>query len=186
LISTYLRDANPDGVEARLDGKAAVKERRAVAVRALHAIWLQWRAEAAAVTHSLPVGDYHDEALRQLHQHWIAELGAPHFFDDLMRVFFDRAGRVIFASPDPPTAMRDFWEGKPVRGRRAEDNAERNRKLTEAVQDRVDSGETNEKAIAAVAETAGMRCDTMHKIYYEKFLEVRAARQLRAMWNSEQ
>ena len=87
----------------------------------------------------------------RVRERWIA-LGAPNLFDGLLRGFFDRAGRVIFESPNPLTAMRDFWEGKPLRGRRREDNLERNRTITAAVQDRVETGEENEKAIAAVAE----------------------------------
>jgi len=196
-IRAYLRDAQPDVIDAQMDGKAAVEERRASAVRALQALWRQWKAEVVKETHEVeaarqlcdeaPAADIavrfkgpEIEAARRVRERWIA-LGAPHFFDDLLRVFFDRAGRVIFESPYPPAAMRDFWEGKPMRGRRKEDNAERDRKITADVQDQVDAGETIEKAIAAVAETVGMRSDTVHKIYYAYCLEERAVRELQAL-----
>ena len=114
-------------------------------------------------------------------------LGAPSLFDHLLRGFFDRAGHVIFASPDPLAAMRNFWEGKPRRGRHKESNAERDRNLRAAVEERVNSGETNEEAIAAVAETVSMPYDTVHKIYYRNCLEVRAVLELQAlMRNAEQ
>jgi len=217
LINVYLRDTQPNLVEERLDGKAAVEERRAAAVRALHALWHQWKAEvtremraveaawrdkAPAADHVLTIEEF--EAIRQkaevaeevhfrleveaamrVRERWIA-LGAPNLFDGLLRGFFDRAGRVIFESPNPLTAMRDFWEGKPLRGRRREDNLERNRTITAAVQDRVETGEENEKAIAAVAEALCMPYDTVHKIYYAHCLEERAVRGLRARLNAGQ
>src|SRR5215472_10782795 len=77
--------------------------------------WRQWKAEVVKETHEVeaarqlcdeaPAADIavrfkgpEIEAARRVRERWIA-LGAPHFFDDLLRVFFDRAGRVIFESP---------------------------------------------------------------------------------------
>jgi hypothetical protein len=55
----------------------------------------------------------------------VSLLGAPPNSDRLLQDFFDRAGRLIFASPDPLAAMRVFLEGVPRRGDQAmeEDNA---------------------------------------------------------------
>jgi hypothetical protein len=184
LIPLYLRDAQVTENDVRDDGAGAVDARRAEAVKALHTLWRQWRADCSAIS-CLPVGDYHGEALRQLHRHWVAELGAPPWFNRALQDFFDRAGRIIFASPNPVTAMRVLWGGR-RRGRSAEANAERDRNLTEAVQDQIDAGVSIEKAIGAVAERVGMRRDTLHKIYYNKCLEVRAARELRTLWDAEQ
>jgi hypothetical protein len=182
-ISEYLADAQVTAADLRRDGAAALA-RRAKAVRALHAIWLKWKA-ATLSTGNLPLADYADDALRQLHQHWIGELGAPADFDRALRDFFDRAGRVLFASPDPLTAMRVLWEGPPRRGRRAEDNAERDYRLAMAVQERVDDGASIEAASAAVGEAGRpyLSGEAVRKAYNRWRLEVRAERELRTIWN---
>jgi len=124
-----------------------------------------------------------EAALQQRRADWIA-LGAPLDFDRALCVFFERAGRVIFANPDPSAAMRIFWEGKPRRGRRAEDNAERNFELAAAVQERVDAGETIEDASHAVGEAARpcLSEEAVRKVYYRLRVKVRAERAFRALW----
>jgi hypothetical protein len=131
------------------------------------------------------LADYAEDALRQLHRHWIDELGAPADFDRALRDFFDRAGRALFASPDPLAAMRLLWEGPPRRGRRAEDNAERDYRLAMAVQERVDAGATIEAASASVGEAGRpyLSGEAVRKAYNRWRLEVRAERELRAIWN---
>jgi len=129
-----------------------------------------------------------EAAIQQRREHWIVTLGAPPFFDRLLRVFFERARHIIFASPDPPTAMRNFWEGGvPVKGRRKEDNVDRNRKITTAVLDRVDAGEKLADAIRAVAALPRLHLspEAVWTIYYACYEEERAVRGLRVLLDSE-
>jgi hypothetical protein len=214
LINAYLLGDHPDAVYP--GGKAAAKERRAANVRALHYLWRRWRAEANAAEaaaricveaqreeapayvpladgslhHPLPSPDEAaaiEVAIQQRREHWVDTLGAPPLFDRLLRVFFERAGRIIFASPDPATAMRDFFAGVPVRGRR-KDNVARDRKITAAVLNRVDAGEKLTAAIKAVAD-ASRRPSLSHQavrtIYDDCREEALAVRALRGLWNSE-
>jgi hypothetical protein len=131
--------------------------------------WAQ--AEMAAVA----------DAIKRQREHWETPcdkggLGAPRGLEPMLRIFFEHAGRAIFASPDPPAAMRVFWEGRPRRGRPKEDNTERAKyerdlALAVAVQKRIYAAgaTTNEKAIAEVAdETEGppLSFESVHKIYY--------------------
>jgi hypothetical protein len=95
-----------------------------------------------------------EAAIQQRREHWIG-LGAPRGFDRMLWIFFEHAGRAIFASPDPMAAMRAFWEGKPWQIRKTKaKNAERDLALAVAVQERVDAGESIEAAIGAVAAEA--------------------------------
>jgi hypothetical protein len=64
--------------------------------------------------------------------------------------------------------VRIFWEGAPHSGRTREDNAERDLDLAIAVQEHVYAGSSKEKAIFAVAETAYLSADAVHKIYYRR------------------
>jgi hypothetical protein len=155
-------------------------------VSALHTLWRRWKAEVRATRSAasfvaeisgrrLPWSE-ELQTFQWAHEHWIA-LGAPPDFDRLLQDFFDWSTRAIFASPDPLAAMRVFWEGAPRRGRKKETNAERNFDLALAVQKLVNAnaGMSNETACAAVAETAGLSSDEVHKIYYRRQREVRVA-----------
>ena len=181
-IGEYLADSQVTAGDVRRNGAAALRK-SAKYVRALHAIWRQWKADIAAVLSRRLSYTEELEAIVQLRKHWITSLGAPADFDRALRDFFDRLGRVIFASPDPLSAMRVFWEGPPRRGRRAEDNAERNYALAMAVQERVDAGATVEAASAAIGETAHLSEEAMRKIYNQRRLEVLAVQELQATWN---
>jgi hypothetical protein len=121
--------------------------------------WAQ--AEMAAVA----------DAIERQREHWETPcdkggLGAPPGFADMLRIFFEQAGRAIFASPDPAAAMRVFREGTPRRGRRKEDNALRDLALAVAVQKRVCVGATRVAAREAVAEKAHLSADNIRKIDY--------------------
>jgi hypothetical protein len=221
-IGVYLRDARPTADDVRRDGEAVVNARRVAGVHALHALLLRWRAEArvveaaamaahAAVYEPLPPGTPPEvvgrraqaetaavaDAIGRRREHWETPcdkggLGAPRGFEPMLRVFFKHADRAIFASPDPPEAMRVFWDGKPRGvGRPAEDNVERANferdfALAAAVQERVYAGATNEEAIGAVADNnkAGLKADSIHKIYYRLREEVREELAWRALVES--
>jgi hypothetical protein len=173
-IALCLSEATPTFDDLRRSGAAAVDKRRVKAVRELHTWFLKLQSEQRAVEDEVIRSaellrarpkDSIETALQQLRAHWIA-LGAPPDFDRAIRDFFERAARAIFSTPDPATAMRIFWEGAPHRGRKKEDNAERDLDLAIAVQERVYAGSSKEKAIYAVAKTACLSADVIHKIYY--------------------
>ena len=160
-IALCLSEATPTFDDLRRSGAAAVDKRRVKAVRELHTWFLKLQSEQRAVEDEVIRSaellrawpkDAIETALQQRRAHWIA-LGAPPDFDRALRDFFERAARAIFSTPDPATAMRIFWEGAPLRGRKKEDNAERDLDLAIAVQERVYAGLSQEKAIHAIAET---------------------------------
>jgi hypothetical protein len=173
----YLSEAAPTVDDVRRSGAAVVDRRRVKAVRELHTWFLKWQSEQRAVEDAvirsaellrLPWPKAAIEtALQRRRAHWIA-LGAPPDFDRALRDFFERAGRSILSTPDPATAMRIFWEGAPLRGRTREDNAERDLDIAIAVQEHVYAGSSKEKAIFAVAETACLSAEAIHKIYYRR------------------
>jgi hypothetical protein len=147
--------------------------------RAIEARLQRVAARAAAIEAAI-------EAARQRRrEYWITTLGAPPDFDRALRDFFDRAGRVIFASPDPPMAMRVFWGEAPGPGRPAGANADHYFELAVDIQKRANAGLSIEKAIAAVAEECSRPTDTIHKIYYRWHKEARAALGLQEVWRSE-
>ena len=176
-IASCLREANPTFDDLRRRGAAAADKRRVKAVRELHTWFLKWQSEQRAVEDAVIRSaellrlswpkDSIETALQRRRMYWIA-LGAPPDFDRALRDFFERAARAILSTPDPATATRIFWEGAPLRGRTREDNAERDLDLAIAVQERVYAGSSKEKAICAVAETAYLSTEVIHKIYYRR------------------
>jgi hypothetical protein len=163
LIEDYLCAAQwPTAADVQRYGRAALDAERVKAVRALRTLWQQWHAEVAEPQSGLLLpARVHAQRVRE---RWIAELGAPEDFDFELQDFFDRAGRVIFMSADPPAAMRVFWEGMPRRGR--PDNAERDIALAIDVQERINAGATSVAAREAVAAKACLSDDDIRKIYY--------------------
>jgi hypothetical protein len=212
---------SPDKIAVYLsDARQTTDEKRRVAgVRALHVLLLRWRAEAreaeaialaAASGCAAALDGFRRHRWRlaiadpigRRREHWETPcdkdgLGAPRNFEPMLRIFFEHAGRAIFASPAPLAAMRVFWDGKSRGvGRPPEDNAERANAerdfaLAIAVQEQVYAGATNEKAINAVANNNkdGLKADSIHKIYYRLREEVReelARRALVESWRSGQ
>jgi hypothetical protein len=106
-----------------------------------------------------------EAAIQQRREHWIG-LGAPRHFDRMLRIFFERAGRAIFASPDPPAAMRIFWKGKPWQVRKETEKAERDFALAVEVQTRIYGGANGVAARKAVADAACLSAEDIRKIYY--------------------
>jgi hypothetical protein len=177
-----LADARPTRHDECCDGPATVEVRRAAAVGALHNLWLRWKADIAEVSgQGLPLPE-ELQACQQVHEHWVVTLGAPLDFDRSLQDFFLRAGHVIFASPDPPAAMRVFWEGAPHRGRRAETNADRDLDLAIAVQKRVNDGASIEAASDAVGKSGPpyLSGEAVRKVYNRWRLEARATLALQA------
>jgi hypothetical protein len=218
-IAVYLSDAR----------QTMDEKRRVAGVRTLHGLLRLWQAEAraaeaaaiaahAAVFESLPPGTPPEvverraqaetaaiaDAIKRRRKHWETPcdkggLGAPPGFEPMLRIFFEHAGRAIFATPDPLAAMRVFWKRKPRRGRKAEANAERDLAFAVAVQERVDAGAgatSQDAAIAAVAaEARGGRervfpsDENVHKIYYrlkDRACLTLAQRALQESWRSGQ
>jgi hypothetical protein len=190
LLNLYLRYAQPTADDVRVDGAATVEARRVKYVRALHTLLRRWKAYVKAVTalHTLSLKSkaaiagtpgrrlpWQEElqAVQRAREHWIGTLGAPPNFDLLLQDFFDCSIRAILASPAPLTALRVFWKGTPRRGRKKETNAERNFNLALAVEEKVNAGLSIEEACGAVAETAELSCENVHKIYYRWHREVR-------------
>jgi hypothetical protein len=170
---------------------------RAEGVKALYALLRRWRAEAQAAEaaaivcarEQLPeeaeaIQETIEEALQRRRERWVA-LGAPHGFDRALQAFFERAGRAIFASPDPLAAMRVFWEGAPRLGRPTEVGDGRHFELAVIVEQRRASAGAIDKAVAAVAAETNMPEDTLHKIYYRWRAKVRAAIAAQEIWRQE-
>jgi hypothetical protein len=161
LIACYLTRTKRMGLL-----KPREETERVQAVHALHALYRQWQQDVATALKSQPVEKLAD-SMEELRAGYRAR-GAPQNFDSLLRAFFDKASRRIWASRDPPETMAIFWHGKPRRGRRAEDNADRNLELAVAVQQRVDAGASVEAAIGAVVDEERwcLSAEAIHKIYY--------------------
>ena len=177
LIKEYLFDA--DMPDADTDAE------RAKAVRALHTLWLRWRAEVVAEASQnermlLPATMYRQRVRRR----WIAE-GAPADFDFELRDFFDRAGRVICASSDPPMAALRLFRGhrQRGRGRPVADNADRDGMIAADVQELVNGGASVDEACTAIGGAAALSPERVHQIYYDncKRLDVLAELQLREL-----
>jgi hypothetical protein len=206
LIPIYLIDAQITQKDTQAKDQAAVARRRVNAVRALHALWLRWREDVARVcaeqgqpsrsrrrrprcdAETLPYDEitiaWQTEAIDLLRKHWITKLGAPAGFDLSLQNFFDRAGKIIFATADPLVAMHAFWEVPVRRGPQAASNAQRDFELAMDVQKRTDCGVTKKSAIAAVAAEQGMNWDRIRQIYYRQRSRVGAALELQELLRS--
>jgi hypothetical protein len=107
--------------------------------------------------------------LQLLRERWI-KAGAPVDFERALRDFFDRAGRAIFESSDPASAMHVFWAGPlrdKKRGRPPEEHlADRNIKIAAAVAVDVAAGRGNyEAAITSVAKRENLSKRSVENAY---------------------
>jgi hypothetical protein len=169
-IPRYLRDARPTACDVRREGMAAVQTRRVKAIKALHYLFRQWKADVAQVCDKKLPWPKEVEALRLLQQHWIATLGAPPDFDLALRDFFHRLGHVIFASPDPLAIMTALWTDKSKRGAPRR-NTTRDFNLAIDIQELVNTGRTVDAACGDVFERLDLTSEeldvgTLRNIYF--------------------